>query len=161
MRSILLLCLVFTCCKKNSKPVSLATDLGIIKKSLSVPRFADYSVDTLTGRTAPVDNTDPVVKRHEFVFLSPNNNSKLAFAGHFAVIRWQHASNSIGGLIVDLTDGKAYELPKCTTGYKYTKTSRLLIVNPNSTKETCYTCATEYWVWDDTKKEFTRIELKL
>lgn len=121
--------------------------------------FSQFTVDTFQGREAKVDlKNNPLAKQYSLAFLPPSSSSKLAFAGHFAVVRFQHSADKTGGLIVDLVDGEIYELPKCSKGYSYVKNSRLLLVNPPSkdghTNE-CFSCQPQYWIWNDSAKSFS------
>ena len=150
--------IIFLSCKNNSNQKNIVTGSQTIPPSDTaiVYRFSDFKVDTFNGKKATVDiEHNPLAKEHWLAFLPPSTSSKLAFAGHFAIVRWQHTANAVGGLIVDLVNGDVFELPKCSLGYSYTKTSRLLIVNPNGQGKDCYACKPEYWIWDDSLKVFS------
>jgi hypothetical protein len=121
--------------------------------------FSDFKVGIFNGKKVRVDfKNDSLARQYWVSFLPPTNSSTLAFAGHFAIVEWQHPSNSVGGLMIDLVSGKTYELPKCTLGYSYTKNSKLIILNPpnkNGQVISCYSCETQYWVWNDSTKVFS------
>ena len=151
---------IFMSCKNgsDSNQKNIVTGSQSVRPSdtARVYKFSDFKVDTFNGKKATVDvESNPLAKKHWLAFLPPSTSSKLAFAGHFATVRWQHPANAVGGFIVDLVNGDIFELPKCTLGYSYTKTSRLLIVNPNGQENDCYSCKSEYWIWDDSLKVFS------
>lgn len=161
MRHYLFPLIIFISCNNGpgSKQKKIVDTPQAIHSSdtVSVYRFSDFKVDTFKGKKATVDvRHNPLAVKYGLEY-PPNEISKLSFAGHFATFRFQHPANSIGGVIIDLVNGEIFELPKCTLGYSFTKTSRLLIVNPNGHENECYSCKKEYWIWDDSVKVFRNL----
>jgi len=161
MRLYLLTLIIFASCKNgadsNKKTVVDSPQIVQSSDTGKVYTFSDFKVDTIKGKIAiPKFESNPLAHKYGLNY-PPSGVEKLDFAGHFAIVRFQHPADDIGGVMVDFVNGDIFELPKCTLGYSYTKTSRLLIVNPpskNGQENNCYYCKTQYWIWDDSTKVF-------
>lgn len=146
--------------QKPVTPASIAIETKV--DTVKVYRFEEFPTKLYKGKIAKVDvDNHPIAKNYRItVFSPPTTTRELAFAGHFAVAKFQHTLEKTGGLIVDLKNGEVYELPNYALGYSYKKDSRLLIVNPprkDGKINTCRNCGTVYWLWDDSTRQFHRL----
>lgn len=81
----------------------------------------------------------------------------LNFAGHYCFVYWGCGSDCQDAAIVDLKSGVVYQAMTATMRYEFKPYSRLVIVNPGQTKDSCAYCTPEYWVWNDKNKVFKKI----
>ena len=129
-----------------------------IKKFIAPVTFADFEVDTFKGKKATIDySSNPIAKRFQTVITDAYQKNNIMFGGHFIFVRWGCGTSCKSGAIVDVKDGKVYELPMATLDYSYAKDSRLLIVNPPDSTghyEDCGYCEPELWEWNDKQKKF-------
>gem|GEM_PF-4862525 len=81
----------------------------------------------------------------------------LNFAGHYCFAYWGCGSPCQEAVIVDVKTGLIYDAPPASYGYKFTSTSRLVVVNPDPPGIDCAGCTAEYWVWNDSSKKFKEV----
>ena len=81
----------------------------------------------------------------------------LNFGGHYCFAYWGCGSNCQDGAIVDLKTGIVYQGLTAAMGYDFKVNSRLVIVNPGQTIDSCAVCASEYWVWNERTKVFRKL----
>jgi hypothetical protein len=147
---------------KDSTPSNTVT--VPIKKFDAPVGFQDYSVDTFKGEKSLINyGSNLTARRFKKVITQTYNDSGVMFGGHFSFVRWGCGTSCINGAIVDLRDGKVYDLPGATVDYSFRKDSRLLLVNPPDASgyyEDCGYCEPELWVWNDTRKEFEPYQKK-
>jgi len=128
--------------------------------------FEDFKVEEIyIGRIAPIDYTsNKTAKLYRSTIREAYKNSTPTFGGHYCMAEWGCGSPCHAGAIVDLKTGKVYDTPAGAIRYDYKKDSRMIIVNPPDTTgfylESCLYCIPEIWVWDETKKEFKKLDPK-
>jgi hypothetical protein len=81
----------------------------------------------------------------------------LNFAGHYCFVYWGCGSNCQDGAVVDLKTGIVYPAITASMGFEFRNNSRLVIVNPGQTADSCAFCAQEYWLWNDHAKAFRKL----
>lgn len=81
----------------------------------------------------------------------------LNFAGHYCFVYWGCGSNCQNSAVVDLKTGTVYPAITASMGFKFKNNSRLVIVNPGQTADSCAFCAQEYWLWNDHVKAFRKL----
>ena len=64
--------------------------------------------------------------------IAEGSRQPANFAGQCVVVEWGCGSGCQTGAILDLQNGKIYDLPSAQLGYEYRTTSLLLVVNPPS-----------------------------
>ncbi|HYH15090.1 MAG TPA: hypothetical protein VD794_07720 [Flavisolibacter sp.] len=135
-----------------------------IKKFVAPVSFADFKVDTFNDRKAAIDyGSSPTARRFRTVITETYRNNPIMFGGHFIFVRWGCGTSCKNGALVDIRNGKVYDLPMATIDYSYEKDSRLLIVNPPDSSghyEDCGYCEPELWVWNDKQKKFEQYSNK-
>ena len=81
----------------------------------------------------------------------------LNFAGHYCFVYWGCGSECQDAAVVDLNTGVVYPAITASLGYDFKRSSRLVIVNPGQTINSCAFCVSEYWVWNDVRKRFIKL----
>jgi hypothetical protein len=130
--------------------------------------FSHYKVEVFKGRPAKLRiKGNPLAEMYKTIITNTYYNKPvmkkrhgttgLSFAGHYCFVYWGCGSNCQHGVIVDLRTGKLYDAPTASNLFVYKPWSRLLIVNRAEYKDNCAFCKPEYWVLNETKKSFIRI----
>jgi hypothetical protein len=130
--------------------------------------FNRYKVSVYTGRRAKVIiKGNPLAEEYRIIikdtYYSKSHMKKwrhstgLNFAGHYCFAWWGCGSPCQDGAVVDLRTGKVYHSLTASLGFEFKRNSRLVIVNPGETIDSCAFCKPEYWVWDERLKKFKRI----
>jgi len=120
--------------------------------------FEDFPVDTIyKGTKAPIDyKGNPTASLYRTVITYGYKRDSLNFAGHYCLVGWMCGAPCQDGVIIDLINGKVYNIPNASQGYVYKKDSRMLIVNPpDSTGYAMHPLVRpEIWIWDEITKKF-------
>jgi hypothetical protein len=87
-----------------------------------------------------------------------NAPTGLNFAGHYYFLWWGCGSNCQHAAVVDLKTGRVYDGPTAANLFKFKRWSKLVMVNRPEYNGTCAFCTTEYWIWNENKKQFIQIQ---
>jgi hypothetical protein len=82
----------------------------------------------------------------------------LNFGGHYCFVYWGCGSECQDAAVVDLKTGIVYHALTASLGYDFKPNSRLVIVNPGKTIDSCAFCKPEYWVWNERNNAFKKIQ---
>jgi hypothetical protein len=132
------------------------------------PSFARYKVRLFRGNPAKIrikgnklaEEFRTIIKD---TYYSKNDIKRwhgatgLNFAGHYCFAYWGCGSPCQMSAIIDLKTGIVYEGPPASLGYEFKKNSRLLIVNPGNTADSCFYCQPKYWVLNERNKKFVQL----
>jgi len=124
--------------------------------------FNDFLTDSLfTGKKALLDITsNPITFEFGTNISKAYQNNQVTFGGHYTITSWVHKTDSIGGVIIDHLDGKIYNLPPASLGYRYQTDSRMLLVNEPTDVEGFYYENSyhqpQIWLWNEKEKKFKK-----
>lgn len=132
--------------------------------------FESYKVDLCSSHKAKIDfSSNPFGEQHLEDIKFGYENGQIDFGGHFITIIWSCGTGCPAGVIVDISDGKIYELPLGETKAYFgcdEKEETLYTFNSNlyvttfcteslDTKNQIIRHKTYFInVWDDHQKEF-------
>ena len=161
-----LLVVVFGCQSNEKTKLPVAGNLASSHTPSQKLRFEcqytykDFSVDKFDGKKSLIDyKSNKMGRNYKSAITWAYNEFGLQFGGHYGLARWSNGTNSIQGVIIDLIDGKIYDLPSGSLDYGYKEDSRLFIVNPPDSAgfyDTCFYCKPEAWIWNETKRRFEK-----
>ena len=129
--------------------------------------FDNYKVDYKKNNAkAKIDfNSNPIAKKYRTVILEKYLSGDINFSGTYILITWGCGIACISGVIVNVKDGKVYDLP--TDGewggignlYHANKSSSLLVTSLSSMPVSEGIEAIEkYWNWNESNKKFEFIK---
>ncbi|MGN6639695.1 MAG: hypothetical protein ACTHJ8_12350 [Mucilaginibacter sp.] len=130
--------------------------------------FSHYKVPLYKGRPAKLKiKGNPLAEMFHTIIKDTYYSNKemirwrgttgLNFAGHYCFVYWGCGSNCQDSAVVDLETGIVYPGITAEMGYEFKRNSRLVIVNPGQTKDSCAFCASRYLVWNVKDKTFNKI----
>jgi len=127
--------------------------------------FKKYEVKSIyLEKMARIDfKSNPIARLYRTRISKNYKQNGVNFAGHYSFVFWGCGSPCTGCVIVDLKTGKVYSGPDSGFGYKFTKNSRLLIVNPKDTVSNSgqnpwdEVYKTERWFWNERSKKFIKL----
>jgi len=149
---------------KNETSTEMSEVKTEVKDSLTEKKteilFADYKTEYKeTTEKAKIDfNSNPTVKGFKTVISETYKNGVVNFAGYYIIATWGCGTSCISGAMIDVRDGKVYDLPSgemdgIGNSYSSDKSSSLLITGLYW-QETIE----DYWNWNESKKEFEHIK---
>lgn len=119
--------------------------------------FSDFEV-TIENVKAEVDlNSNKSGTKFKTAIKREYDNVKSLFAGHYTLAYWGCGSPCQMSVIIDRRDGKIYDSPTASLGYKFEKDSRMLIVNPPDSLgyyDKCSYCKPEIYILNEKTKKF-------
>ncbi len=132
------------------------------------PSFNAYHVSLYKGKPAPLKlKGNKLAEMYRTTIRDTYYSKKemvewhgatgLNFGGHYCFVYWGCGSECQDAAIVDLKTGVIYQAMTATMRYEFKPYSRLVIVNPGQTKNSCAFCTPEYWVWNERYKVFRKI----
>ena len=92
--------------------------------------FSNFKVKVEKANSKPNIKSHELGRRFRTTIREDYNNAEYLFAGHYSLISWGCGSTCQMSVIVDRRNGKIYDSPMASVGYKFQKDSRMLIVNP-------------------------------
>lgn len=124
--------------------------------------FDDFKTTSVyKGAKAPIDfNSNKTAKEYRTILTKWYSDAEVTFAGHYTLIHWGCGTPCQAGAIVDMQNGKVYDIPFASLYYDFHPNSNLLIVNPPDESGfyvDCAYCHPEIWVWNDDTKQFRQI----
>jgi hypothetical protein len=129
--------------------------------------FEDFKTEYKeTAQKAAIDfNSNPNGKGFKTAITDSYKLSEVNFSGYYIIATWGCGTACINGVMVDVRDGKIYDLPADENGegignaYESDKSSSLLITSISGVplgddieKEE------NYWKWNETNKKFEFIK---
>ena len=143
-----------------------------IAKSQTVEgyKYEKYPVKTVfTGKKAAVNyNSSPTAKSFRTQIKNQYKEGKIDFAGYYVTITWGCGTGCTMGAMVDVRDGKVYDLPDCEINsdnycegkvYKRGKTtSRMYVTSSCGFGDSRQEKPTYVvFLWDEGKKKFLQL----
>jgi hypothetical protein len=130
--------------------------------------FANYQAPLFKGNPAQIRIKGNKLAEEFRTMISDTYYSKgymkkwhgttgLNFGGHYCFVYWGCGSPCQMSAIVDLKTGIVYEGPSASLGYEFKRNSRLVIINPGRTIDSCAYCHPEYWVLNERSKKFVKV----
>ena len=162
---------MIACNTNNEKPIETSSDKIEVKdtanEKLTEISFEDYKTEYKEAtEKARIDfNSNPNYKVYKTVISETYHANQVSFAGNYTIATWGCGTSCIYGVMVDIRDGKIYNLPSDDEwegiGNKldHNKESTLLItilsgVNFGDGIDTMK----KYWKWNETEKKFEFIK---
>lgn len=153
------------------KPYHLITLLFCLTTSKTIaqqPTFSQYKVPLYTGHKASLRiKGNDLAERYRTRIRNTYNSKEpknefgevmgLNFAGHYCFVYWGCGSPCQESAIVDLKTGLIYRGPDASLGFKYNRSSRLVVINPGYTTDDCAFCKQQYWILEERTKKFKQI----
>jgi hypothetical protein len=155
----------FTSEKSNTikaKPIDAATLASF------QTRFENFKTDYQeVNQKAKIDfNSNANAKKYKSVIVETYNSEKVNFAGYYIIATWGCGTACISGVMVDVRDGKVYDLPVAKNDeiigndYESKRESFLL-----KTKTTGFRfegnqafSKVHYWKWNEQNKKFNYLK---
>ncbi|MGX7666728.1 hypothetical protein [Flavobacterium pedocola] len=83
--------------------------------------FSDYKVKKTTNKKkAKIDfNSNKTAKRYKTAIADEYTSGKVNFAGHYIICTWGCGTGCLDGAMVDVTNGKVYNVPMGESRYFY------------------------------------------
>ena len=134
--------------------------------SQPLPKFTSYPLNHVFGTHGKgLDfNSNPEAKHFKTEVTREFNEKTPTFGGHYRIASWGCGTSCQQHLLIDLENGKIYDVPGSGLGIKYKLTSTLLIKNPHEDILEYYDDEipedgsrffyTSYFAWDEQKKKF-------
>ncbi|RAK21787.1 hypothetical protein B0I03_105223 [Flavobacterium aquaticum] len=130
--------------------------------------FKDYKTEYKeTTEKAKIDfNSNPTAKSYKTVISEIYKIEKVNFAGNYIIVTWGCGTSCISGAMVDVRDGKVYDLPNddewegIGNSVNSDKESTLLITSLSGMNLGEGIEALEkYWNWNEANKKFEFIKI--
>lgn len=168
MKKILLSAIVtmsLIACKENTeKPDATSSEKSEIKDTTKEVKseitFEDYKTEFKeSSEKAKIDfKSNETAKGYETAISESYKDGKVNFAGNYIITTWGCGTSCISGVMIDVRDGKVYDLPHgemdgIGNSYSSDKSSTLLVTGLYW-QETIE----DYWNWNESKKEFVHIK---
>jgi hypothetical protein len=122
--------------------------------------FSDFKVDVENANAKPDLNSHKLGQKFRSAISEEYKNDKSLFAGHYSLAYWGCGSPCQMSVIVDKRNGKIYDSPTASLGYKFQKNSRMLIVNPPDSLgyyyKDCAYCKPEIYILNEATKKFEK-----
>jgi hypothetical protein len=135
----------------------VVTDLIKFEPHIS---FSDFEVDVENANTKPDLNSHELGQKFRSAIKEEYENDESLFAGHYSFAYWGCGSPCQMSVIIDKRNGKIYDSPTASVGYKFQKNSRMLIVNPPDSlgyyHKDCAYCKPEIYILNETTKKFEK-----
>jgi|GEM_PF-2151689 len=94
-------------------------------------KFDNYKVPVFSGRKAKFNsNISHTARLYRTALREEYKLQEVNFGGHYILVTWGCGAPCLGGALVDVKNGKVYDVPYSYIGYDFRKNSRLLITNP-------------------------------
>ncbi len=175
MKKILLSALIamsIISCKENTEKQSeISTEQSEVKVEVidttSEITFKDYKTEyKKTTEKAKIDfNSNPNAKGFKTAISESYKVGEINFAGNYIISTWGCGTSCISGAMVDIRDGKVYDLPSdeewdgIGNSYNSDKESSLLITSISGfAMEKGVSAIEKYWKWNETNKKFEFIK---
>ena len=135
----------------------VATDLIKFEPHIS---FSDFKVNIENANAKPDLNSNELGQKFRSAIREEYENDESLFAGHYSFAYWGCGSPCQMSVIVDKRNGKIYDSPTASVGYKFQKDSRMLIVNPPDSlgyyNKDCPYCKPEIYILNEATKKFEK-----
>ncbi|ELV7526232.1 hypothetical protein QMU91_002458 [Flavobacterium psychrophilum] len=165
---------IISCKEKTEKQNETSTEKSEvkieIKNSTEIETkitFEDFQTEFKgTEKNAKIDfNSNETAKSFKTAISESYKNGKVNFAGNYIITTWGCGTSCISGAMVDVRDGKVYDLPTTENiegiGNSYdSKNSSLLLITSISGMGMTEDIERieNYWKWNDTNKKFEFIK---
>ena len=182
--SVIVAMSIIACKEKTEMPNENSTEKSEVKTEIkdsitekeSEITFDNYKIEYKeTTEKAKIDfNSNETAKGFKTAISETYNDGKVNFAGNYIIASWGCGTSCIDGAMVDIRDGKVYDLPKdgewdgIGNSYESNKSSSLLITSISGLPMGNDVDAVEkYWKWNEINKKFefiktleTKIDIK-
>jgi hypothetical protein len=163
--------------EKITKTIALILFLSIGNKSLSQTiegyKFKKYKSSTISSKEKTKINYSsyPTSRQYRTRIAEGYKYGTVNFAGHYITISWGCGTGCMSGMMVDIQDGKVYDLPMNETTFyygcylsddvdyvMYNSKSRLFVTIMCSETELNFEKTYFINVWDEVKKKFVLLK---
>jgi hypothetical protein len=120
--------------------------------------FSDFKVSIENVHAKPNLKSHAMGREFRTAIRMDYDNHESLFAGHYTFAYWGCGSPCQMSVLVDRRNGKIYDAPTASVGYKFQKNSRMLIVNPPDSLgyyyKDCPYCVPEIYILNEKTKKF-------
>ena len=120
--------------------------------------FSKFKVKVEKSKVKPDLKSHELGRKFRTTIKEEYENAESLFAGHYTLAYWGCGSPCQMSVLIDRRNGKIYDAPTASVGYKFQKDSRMLIVNPPDSLgyyiKDCPYCKPEIYILNEKTKKF-------